>query len=145
NGNQIPQIVAENFLRPYRFRQNPATIPMHEHFNELVREASGDYFVLVCDDDQISSNFVSELVGALERHPDATIAISRQETIDETGSITSETVEILPETMSGEDCIRAWCSGRYGFKCPVTLLIRTGNIKSSDGYQGFIRGLFSDL
>ena len=40
---------------------------MHEHFNQLVQEATGEYFVLLCDDDQISANFVTELVAVLER------------------------------------------------------------------------------
>jgi glycosyltransferase involved in cell wall biosynthesis len=145
NGTKVPEIVAQNCSRGYRFRQNPATVPMHEHFNQLVQEATGEYFVLLCDDDQISANFVTELVAVLERHPEASLAISSQETIDESGSITSKTVGPLPEIMSGEDCIRAWCSGQYAFNCPVTLLVKTTDLKDSGGYQGFIRGLFSDF
>jgi hypothetical protein len=39
------------------------------HWNRLIAEAAGEYFVLLADDDELSPTYVSELAGLLDRHP----------------------------------------------------------------------------
>jgi len=82
NGPAVSEILDRNYSRPSRFRQNPSTVGMSIHFNQIIREASGEYFVLLADDDEISSNYISELVNLLERYPQASLAMAFQE-IDE--------------------------------------------------------------
>src|SRR5580692_8225700 len=66
NGARVPDIVRQHYPGPFRFRQNPATVSIATHFNQLLQEATGEYYVVLCDDDEISANYVSELVGVLE-------------------------------------------------------------------------------
>src|SRR5688572_32233840 len=66
NGTAILSILKEHCPRTFKFRQNPQVETMSTHFNQIINAASGKYFMLLCDDDEISSNYVSELVGLLE-------------------------------------------------------------------------------
>jgi hypothetical protein len=115
---------------------SPAT-----HFNQIIHEASGTYFVLLMDDDEISSNYVSELVHQFERFPGTAIAFAAQESIDETGVVIQPFKESLPETLPGPDFILSmW--GRYelGFDIVATFLAKTEDIRACGGYPDFTRG-----
>src|SRR5512133_3693762 len=58
NGDRVLEIVRRHYSKPFRFRQNPATVSISTHFNQLLQEASGKYFITLCDDDEISANYV---------------------------------------------------------------------------------------
>ena len=45
-----------HYSRPFNFRQNPHTVSVGIHLNQIIQAASGKYFVRVCDDDEISAN-----------------------------------------------------------------------------------------
>ena len=54
NGSTVHDIVKKYYFRPSRFRQNSSTVGMSIHFNQIINEASGEYFILLADDDEIS-------------------------------------------------------------------------------------------
>jgi glycosyltransferase involved in cell wall biosynthesis len=137
NDSRVADIVKENYSKPYRFRQNPQTVSPSTHYNQIVAEASGEYFVLLCDDDELSLNYVSELYTLLKRYPSASVAISRQEIIDELGQTIRYSEQNMPMLMSGPDFIRAWCHYDHKFDCFTTTLARTKDIKSCGGYPDF--------
>jgi glycosyltransferase involved in cell wall biosynthesis len=135
NGSNVPEIVAANYSRPYRFRQNPSTVPLPVHFNQLLHEATGDYFVMLADDDEISPNYVSELAGLLDRHPEASLAVGSQEILDENGRVIRRTKGRLPEVLPGPDFFRAaFHTYEYGFECFMTFLVRTAELRRFGGY-----------
>jgi len=142
NGPRIPEIVARYYSRPYRFRQNPSTVPIAVHFNQLVDEASGEYFILLSDDDEVSPNYVSEMVSSLERHPHASVALSRLDVMDEAGRVVRSSDErgFPLDVLSAEQFIRAWCLGEYDFVGFVTNLARTYDIREVGGYPDFPNG-----
>lgn len=144
NGSKVRDLVSQYYFKPYQFRQNPTSVPVVEHFNQLVQAASGEYFVLLCDDDEISPNYVSELVRALESHPSASVAISHQEVIDRASQVISTSTDKLLGLMTGQDFIHRWNLGQHGFKCFVTNLARTSEIRTLGGYPDFPRGFHSD-
>ena len=95
NGTKVQEIIqAEGYARPYRFRQNRSTVNMIPHYNQIIAEATGEYFVTLNDDDEISSNFVTELVHQLEQHPEATLAFARQEIINTAGEVIRKSKKI---------------------------------------------------
>ena len=108
-------------------------MPLVVHFNHMAQEASGHYYVMLCDDDEITSNFVSELVGILDSNPDVSIGIAKQEVIDISGRVMRTSSSQIPARMTGEDFIRMWCTGRHGFKSWVTFLGRTEEIRKCGG------------
>ena len=144
NGSKVTDIVDKCYPRPYRFRQNPSSISVIAHFNQIIDEASGEYFVLLSDDDEISSSYISELVNILECNPRIIIAFSNQEVMDQYGNTLSVSNKYLPSVMTGEDFIRAWCFYKLGFANLLTNMSRTKDIKMCGGYPDFPRGIHSD-
>jgi glycosyltransferase involved in cell wall biosynthesis len=141
NGNKVRDVVAANYSRPFTFRQNPHIAEITEHFNQIVAAAAGQYFVLLSDDDEITPNFVSELVGLLERYPEASIAFARQEIINEEGVVSRTSKEVPVEIMSGADFIRGtWKDYQLGFEALGTNVARTSAIRACGGYPDFTRG-----
>ncbi|MDO9119181.1 MAG: glycosyltransferase family A protein [Nitrospira sp.] len=134
NGSKVADLVSRHYSRPYRFRQNPETVIVSEHFNQIVQEATGKYFILFQDDDEMSPNFVSDLVALLERHPSAAVAISKQEAVDPGGRVLRKSLDVVPEILSGEEFVKAWCQGSYLFECFATILFRTEEAKACGGY-----------
>lgn len=145
NGSAVHDIVKKYYSRPNKFRQNPSTVGMSMHFNQIIHEASGEYFLLLADDDEISSNYVSELVNSLERHTGASVAMSIQETIDETGVPLKRSSERVPEMLSGPNFIRAvWGTHEYGYQSLSTFVARTANLVKCGGYPDFCGGTAHD-
>jgi glycosyltransferase involved in cell wall biosynthesis len=145
NGAAVEDIVTQCYSRPYRFRRNPSTVSISQHYNQLVHAASGKYFVLLSDDDEISDNYVSELVAGLERHPGSSAAIARQEIMDESGAVVRGSSPNLPEVVAGPDFIRAvWQTHEYRFECFATFMARTEAIRACGAYPDFTTGTHND-
>ena len=141
NGDVVENMVKAHYPHPFRFRQNRETATICKHFNQIIHEATGDYFVMLMDDDEISSNYVSELVAQIEAHPEASVAIARQETIDAHGNTLRKSREDLPSIMSGPDFILAmWGRYEFGFDIVDSYLAKTEELKACGGYPDFPRG-----
>jgi GT2 family glycosyltransferase len=147
NGPELRQLVEQHYPRPYAFRRNEVIEEvMSEHFNQLVEEASGKYFVLLCDDDEIGSGFVSKMVDVLESDPEVGVAIPNVELMNEAGKpVSAEEAEQLPygrpelkqlppETFSGEEFVRMWAGSSNRFTIFVTTMARTAEIQAVGGY-----------
>ena len=145
NGPQLRDRIAALYPKPFRFRQNSATVDVAKHFNQIIQEASGEYCIILADDDEISDNYVSELVSQLERNPQASVAMARQEMINAQGKVIRKAEENLPAMLSGPEFIlAAWRSYAFKFECFATFLARTRDLRENGGYQEFTRGNYSD-
>lgn len=147
NGPELRALVEEHYPRPYTFRRNDEIEEvMSRHFNQLVAAASGKYFVLLCDDDEIGPRFASSLVEALESDPEIGVAIPNVELTNEDGALLSdeeaeglpygrpELRELPPKTFSGIEFVRMWVSGKVRFKTFVTTMARTEEVAAVGGY-----------
>lgn len=143
-GDEVTRVVEENYTRPWRLRRNETTAPVIEHFNQLVSEAAGEYFVLLCDDDEISPGYVSSLTTHLRADPAISVGVGRSEAADAEGRIVPGPPERPPPRMSGLEFIRAWCEGRYGLRCLVTHVTRTADLRRCGMFPDFPRGYHSD-
>jgi glycosyltransferase involved in cell wall biosynthesis len=145
NGTKVSDMLRAQYRRPYRFRQNDSTVSIITHYNQIISAASGDYFVNLDDDDEISSNFVSELVGQLERHPEASMAYARQEIINGEGRVIRKSKDQLPDILSGPEFIRStWGRYEYDFHNLETFLSKRKILLGAGGYPDFVRGNHSD-
>lgn len=146
NGTKVEDIIAaSHYSRPYRVRKNPATVKISAHFNQIINEASGEYYITLNDDDEISPTFVSELVRKMERHPEANLAMARQEIIDQNGVLLGKSKGKLPEILSGPDFIRAiWQTSEFGFQNVESFLTKTKLLRETGGYPEFANGNHSD-
>ena len=141
-GEQAKPIIDAHYPRPYRLRKTPKTLSISGHFNDALTDAQGEYLLWLCDDDLISPNYVSELVGILQRRPEVAVAIARQEMIDEEGRVLRQSAPDMPELMSGEEFIHAWT--QYGFECYATVLMRTQDVREVGGFGPFPHGTAAD-
>jgi len=144
NGNQVEEIVRENFHGLYHVRHRPRELHIDDHFNCLVQEASGEYFLLLCDDDQITDNYLLELSRIVDRNPHVPLALSRQEVINERGECRSTSID-LPELISGSEFIKHRADyRRSGFRNTVTHLARTVLLRRCGGWPVYPRSYYSD-
>lgn len=145
NGSRIREIVETEYPRPWRLRQNTTTVSSAEHFNQIIEAASGEYFTLLADDDEISTNFISELASLLDRHPDASLALSAQEVVDKVGVTLEKTQQCLPELVAGADLIHAvWRTHEIDFYCFVTNMARTRDLRAVGGFPHFTGATHDD-
>lgn len=145
NGDRVREIAHQHYPRPLKFRQNQTTVSAIPHFNQLLQEASGKYFVLLCDDDEISPNYVSQLVKRLEADPLADVAIARQELLNLDGTLTHASTDRLPAWLDGaEFVVRTWRDYEFKFECFVSVMMRRSAALAVGGYPDFPRGNGSD-
>lgn len=135
NGTRVSDIVKQHYSRPYRFRQNPETVGPSHHFNQIIHNALGEYVVLLADDDEITSNFVSELLSTAQKYPTASAVLASEEVIDLEGKRIWKSKDSVPEVLDGEDFIRAtWHTRKYGHNSLCTFLGKTEKLKAAGGF-----------
>jgi glycosyltransferase involved in cell wall biosynthesis len=141
NGNTVPSIVEKHYQKQYRFRQNPSTVSGSKHFNQLIQEAHGQYVTILADDDEISPNFVSGLVQVLEKHPEASAALAREEVIDLAGNVLRASRDTVPEVLPGEEFIRTtWSTREYGYQSLCTFLAKKEKLLAFGGFPDIWSG-----
>ena len=143
NGETLRTLVESHYPGPYRLRANESPVSVVEHFNQLLGAARGEYFVLLCDDDEISPDFASELVARLEKHPEAAVAIARPETVDAAGAVRRYEGFWAP-LLTGDQFLEAWALKRLRLMSTVTLMARTTVARARGGYLDLPRALYSD-
>lgn len=132
--------------RRVTIRRNAASQPIHVHFNQCVREARGEFFILLCDDDLINPTLVSELVAVAGRYPDASVVVPANATIDEQGRLVREFARSAVEILDGSEFVCRWLHerGPKMFANAVTVLTRTELVREVGGYQGLGGGRNND-
>lgn len=104
------EILADRFRADPRIRCLKATDQLNwiEHYNLLLRVASGQYFLWMPHDDSYPSDYITQLVSYLETHPEAVLAYGRVEVVDLDGHPVSRTLRAEP--LSAQD--ESWLLGR---------------------------------
>ena len=72
-----------------------------QNWNDLVRKAKGDYFILAGGHDLWSKNYLVRLVEKLDSNPDAVIAFSPTQWIDENGAFVDVPTSIIDTSGMG--------------------------------------------
>jgi glycosyltransferase involved in cell wall biosynthesis len=77
----------QEFFADHRFRFLLAEdrLDWRTHYNLLLREASGKYFIWVSHDDSYPADYITQLVEAMEENPEAILAYGRVKRIDLNG------------------------------------------------------------
>ncbi len=96
-------VLEERYGRDPRFRfiKRRDRIGWVDHYNALLGEFTGRYFVWMPHDDMYPGNYIPDLVSCLEAHPDAVGAFGPYEAVDLAGAPTS--YEFVPPPFASED------------------------------------------
>ena len=145
NGDRVGAIVEAHYPKSFRLRRNPQSVSSARHFNQIIEAASGEYFAILADDDEISGNFVSELTALLDADPEAGIALSAQQLIDQNGEPFRHSMGPLPASLPGVEFVReAWRTHAYEFQCFLTYLSRTQDLRRIGGFPEFTGATHDD-
>jgi len=146
NGPELRELVAEHYPHPFSLRRNDVTVSMSRHFNQLVEAATGDFFVLLCDDDEIGPGFISCLAEVLTADPEIGVVVPYVELMNESGEpLTIEEARDLPysrldpehlppSVLSYLEFVRLWVDGQHQFVSFVTTMARTAEVIDCGGY-----------
>lgn len=110
------------------------------NWNRCVDLASGDYFILLCDDDILLPDFVSNLIELSNIYPKCTVFHARKAELMWDGEMNIESA--WPEYESGVDFANNFFSGRR-FHTIGEFMYRTSMIKRKK-YKVFPAGYYSD-
>ena len=77
-----------------RFVRESDGIGIIDHYNRLLREANGDYFMWMPHDDTFPPEYIPLLRAALDSHPDANLAFGSLRPIDLDGEVIPDKVQV---------------------------------------------------
>lgn len=130
----------DNRIRYYKNKKNLGKKSIVHNWNKCLELAQGDFFVLLCDDDVLMPNFVSELLELADQYPLCNVFHSSRGILNMTTGVT------IPENPwnrieTHEEYVEAFMAGR---KHSITeFLYRTNHIKPLL-FQVFPVGYYSD-
>lgn len=128
-------------IRYYKNKRNLGKRSIVLNWNRCLEYARGEYFVLLCDDDVLQPDFVSELLKLADKFPDCNVFHARKQEKDERTGEMLETA-LWPEYERHEDFVKGYFDGSRRFTISE-FLYRTPLIKQT-GYKVFPVGFFSD-
>lgn len=126
--------------------RNDETLPPAVHFNQCLDRAKGEYFVIICDDDFISENFIEELVNGFIKYPNVTLGLTLNKQIDECSQVQFTIPSVDWETINGYTFLNNWLNGFENV--PVASFIshfaKTSLLKQSGGFPDFLHASHTD-
>jgi glycosyltransferase involved in cell wall biosynthesis len=127
-----------------RFIEGRAGINWVENFNLLARSATGKYFLWMGHDDSYPSSYISDLVDALEEHPEAVLAFGRVEQVSLDGYL--PTFPFTPPPVGNDEAWSLGCSLRmltlWHLWIPFRGLVRRAVVEQSNL---FIRQTYGNI
>ena len=121
------QGIADQRMRTFR---RPTRLPMYDHWNAILEEARGNYFLLLSDDDILESNAIESMVSRFETNPSLGLVFCRGVVIDTHGH------EVIPgqaakPVLSAEEMMLGFFRSELDL-WPCAILFRR-----SDVYPGY--------
>jgi glycosyltransferase involved in cell wall biosynthesis len=96
-----------------RYIRHPQNIGAHKNYNSIVPYARGEFFKWLAHDDLLAPDFLQECVDALDRRPEAVLAFTATDKIDESGNKVGELVSKTSyDSSSAYERLRAYTADR---------------------------------
>ena len=142
--NNLDDIVArynDPRIRYYVNEKNLGKKSICYNWNKCLEYATGDFFVLLCDDDVLFPNFVSSLLKLTKQYPLCNVFHARKINQHEDGS--SESSPLWPTFESGESFADN-CLAKKRLHTVTEFMLRTDYIRHKGGYLIYPTGFYSD-
>lgn len=140
NLDEIVKHYSDKRIRYYKNEKNLGKTSIVHNWNKCLSFAKGEFFVLLCDDDILKPNFVSELIKLADKYPSCNVFHARKINLYENGNQIES--PIWPEYEDAESFLR----NRLAKKRHHTItefLYRTKYIQQFK-YIAFPKGFYSD-
>ena len=137
------ETVVRNFADPriQYFRQE-VNIGANNNFNFLLKQAKGDYFLLLQDDDLIDSDFLETCMKSVNYNINVGIIRTGTRAIDSQGNVFHESLNMVGG-LSTEDFFRGWFAGKTTLYLCSTLF-NTRRLREIGGFKSK-KNLFQDV
>lgn len=143
--NDLEKIVtpylSDKRVRYYKNDRNLGKESIVLNWNRCLELAEGEFFVLLCDDDLLLPNFVSELLKLAEKYPQCDIFHGSRMLYHEKTNIT-EVLDIWPEYESFDEFVKAKAEVKR--KHTITEFLYRSRSIMAEKYIVFPVGYFSD-
>lgn len=116
-----------------RYFKHHTNIGANNNFNFCLREAQGEYFILLSDDDLIDKDFVEVCVNARNSKTDFGIMITGNRLIDANNQLIRETPNMV-EGFSTDGFFRGWFTGKIALYLCSTLF-HTQRLREVGGFR----------
>ena len=131
--------ISDPRIRYFRHKKN---IQVNDNFNFCLNQASGDYFLLLHDDDLIDDDFVEICMNSVSHNTDIGIIRTGTRTIDGNGNLLNQSFN-RAEGLSTTDFILSWFKWKTAFYF-CCILYNTKQLKEIGGF-GSKTNLFQDV
>jgi glycosyltransferase involved in cell wall biosynthesis len=136
--------VVSSFKDPrIEYHQYSVTVPMIPNFNRCLELAKGEYVLFLCADDVLTENTLEALTRALDVHPTAGLAVSRQrQDIDSAGMKTGplRTHPLGPGLVKSADVLAVQCRLWVTVGHPAQVLARRAATLECGGFDPVAEG-----
>lgn len=137
----VEPFVADNRVRYYKNERNLGDKSIVLNWNRCLDYARGDFFVLLCDDDIMSHEFVSVMMALFEKCPQCAVAHARKWDMNVDG--TKRESMRWPKYETAEEFLRERLS-KNRHHTISEFMIRTSSLRECGGYVVFPSGFYSD-
>ena len=137
----VEPYLADKRVSYYYNEKNIGKESVANNWNKCLEYVRGEFFVLLCDDDVLMPDFVSELLCLVQKYPQCNIFHGRREFYYEEAG-TSELTESWPEYESFEEFVLAKAEGLR--KHTITEFLYRSSSIVKEKYVIFPVGYFSD-
>lgn len=130
---------------PHRIIRRQSRMEFVTHMNTCLRDAHGEWSMILSDDDLIAPNFLEVAAGAIAAHPEMIAIVANQTKIDEefSGFDLPRAGPIAVE--DGNKFVRAWLKAeRPEIMTVISLIARRAAALELGGFSSFPYGAHSD-
>lgn len=126
-------LIARHRDERLRYVRHDVAVSPNDNFNFCIREARGEYLLLLLDDEQIDEDFVATCLEAAGDRPHAGLVRTGLRTIDANGVVVAEHPNDVADLPLG-DFLLAWFQGRTALYLCNTLF-HTESLRATGGLR----------
>lgn len=142
NIKSLVEEFSDNRLKYYCNETNIGKEDPAHNWNQCLSKASGEFFCLLCDDDQYAPDFISTMIELSKENPTVYVFRSRVKVIDGTG----KTIGLYPSSPQYETAENYMLDLFAGYRRQTIseFIIRTTYLKAEGGYCNLPKAMCSD-
>ena len=130
------------------FIEHATRLDFSAHMNACFSHARGEFVMIVSDDDQISPDYIREMVLLMNKEPNVMVALGHQARITENdrGVLSTQTKLRPQQIIDGITYLKDTLSGKLqsGVLTNISMFVRLEDIRAINGFKNYPYGLHVD-